>query len=362
MIIIVGPIPNYKNEQDGMLQRIKAIDDLFSDQERVYISNVVPDMKFFLKETRRVLMGISTTMKPSSKSRIYKYASKKMAESFLHSAKAIYIHSISSANKIPFEVLSKYADKIILDIHGCAVEEMEYDGSYTREDINKTACLEKFVFEKAKALICVTEAMANFYAKKYALPQSKFIVLPMFSAGPTQLKPKLLKAKKTIIYAGTYLKWQNVDKMIELIACTHQNFEYRICTKDVSAFNKALSKKHIKNVPVYSVSPNNMVNEYASASYGLLLREDIAVNKVACPTKAIEYFSCGVIPIVLQPSIGDFEALGYSYIKYEDILNNKLPSKLDEQKMIENNYLIMDKLKCQKKTGEKYLLDVVNNI
>lgn len=48
--------------------------------------------------------------------------------------------------------------------------------------------------------------------------------------------------------------------------------------------------------------------------YVFVLRDDILVNQVACPTKIVEYLNYGIKPIVLSEKIGDFKEYGYEYI------------------------------------------------
>lgn len=56
--------------------------------------------------------------------------------------------------------------------------------------------------------------------------------------------------------------------------------------------------------------------------YVFVLRDDILVNQVACPTKIVEYLNYGIIPIVLSENIGDFKELGYEYLSINDFNHN----------------------------------------
>ena len=49
-----------------------------------------------------------------------------------------------------------------------------------------------------------------------------------------------------------------------------------------------------------------------------LIQFDIVVNRVACPTKLVEYMFYGITPIVLSKEIDDYNELGYEYLDYKD--------------------------------------------
>ena len=55
-----------------------------------------------------------------------------------------------------------------------------------------------------------------------------------------------------------------------------------------------------------------MKEVYRHAQYGFVLRDDIVVNNVACPTKIIDYIKYDIIPIVKSPHIGDFEGMEWN--------------------------------------------------
>ena len=70
---------------------------------------------------------------------------------------------------------------------------------------------------------------------------------------------------------------------------------------------------------------------------GKRLREDHLLNRVACPTKAIEYMATGVIPIVLCDEIGDLNVMGYRYVTLDCFLNGILPEYKEIKEMRKTN-------------------------
>lgn len=63
------------------------------------------------------------------------------------------------------------------------------------------------------------------------------------------------------------------------------------------------------------------------AHYGFILRDKHILNRVAAPTKMVEYLFFGIIPIVKYEEIGDVLKLGYEYISYKSDLSNLEPKK-----------------------------------
>ena len=103
-------------------------------------------------------------------------------------------------------------------------------------------------------------------------------------------------------------------------------------------------RKCIADVSVSSRSPQDLMKEYEACHYGFLLRKDITVNHVACPTKVVEYISKGIVPIINTEHVGDFVSDGMQYISLEDFLSKPLPDEETRIKMVRANLLVFDKL------------------
>ena len=100
----------------------------------------------------------------------------------------------------------------------------------------------------------------------------------------------------------------------------------------------------MKNLTVGSKSYKDLCKDvYSIAHYGYVLRDDITVNNVACPTKIADYFKYRVVPIVSSPKIGDFLELGMRYITLEDFNNGKLLSKKELEEIADNNEEVLKK-------------------
>ncbi len=123
-----------------------------------------------------------------------------------------------------------------------------------------------------------------------------------------------------VIYSGNTQKWQNIELMCKIIKNNlSPTINYIILTGEIEKMKNIFKSQGIlnDNIKILSVLPGELVEYYAKANYGFILRDDIVVNNVACPTKMVEYLYYGIIPIVLSEKIGDFYKLNYEYIHYQ---------------------------------------------
>lgn len=367
-ILILGNIVTKRLEQDGMNQRIVAIDEILSKYKKIYIENIKKPQtgwfKYILRCTINVLHKLQKQPRRFYSGNVNSYKMVRMSklEKLLENASCIYIHSIYSAMKLPLECLLKHKNKIIIDAHGCAIEEMEY-AQTDKKQLQKAVMYEEELFNSVKAIVCVTENMISLYRTKYPSTKAEFILLPIFKTNETACIEKKAISCLRVVYSGGTNKWQNIDEMVDVIRKLPDKFEVNILSKDVKIFEEKLDgAKNIGKITIKSVSPQEIGKEYENADFGFILRSDIIVNKVACPTKLIEYIAYGLIPIVDFPNIGDFENLGYQYINKNDLLNGIVPSASQAALMREKNYEILQKLRIDSQKAIVLLNETVKKI
>src|SRR5690606_30794347 len=120
-------------------------------------------------------------------------------------------------------------------------------------------------------------------------------------------------------YSGNLQSWQNVDLVVSLIKENQSNrVKYTLLTGQTAELKKRLLDSGVQlsdNMQVLTVSPSELRGFYQSAHYGFIMRDDVLLNRVACPTKMVEYLFYGMIPIVKSSNIGDFEEMGYEYLR-----------------------------------------------
>ncbi|MCH5328756.1 MAG: hypothetical protein J1E02_07025, partial [Coprobacter sp.] len=300
-----------------MMSRIHAIDALVGHLPRIYL-DIALTSSFFRRTCQKELVTVHFVNFITHLFFII---------SVVKSASLIYLQSIYSARFIwPILLLSK--KRVILDAHGIVPEE---EKNFLRHKVKSCyyGWVEKIVFRKASVVVCVTHAMKEYFTQKYPSFQGKYVVYSNWPASISMLKPESndvvypKNEKIEVLYSGGVNPWQNIDLMMQAIS-QKQNPEihYTILTNSVERINAYIGQYNIDNrvIDVASVAPEELAQYYRKADYAFILRDDNPVNRVANPTKMVEYLFYGIVPIVLSPRIGDFEHLGYEYITLEQFV------------------------------------------
>lgn len=251
------------------------------------------------------------------------------AREVLAKAKVVYCHSVGNYIKNYF-FLSKYKKELldvskVLDWHASQPEEFQY--------MKKPFLRLLFSYFEKKAAnffdyyISVTRSMQNHFYDKYKVNPKCSFVIPISSSelGQTVVSESDKASPPVIVYCGGVQAWQNVEEMVCFIRNNiDKNVLFLILTHQVEQFWDALKNGGVDlndiegKVTVKSAKPSELPAYYTSASYGLLLRDEHVLNKVANPTKLSEYLAYGITPIIKTPHIGDYDSLGYEYISYLD--------------------------------------------
>lgn len=348
MIVIVAPYPTKKNERDGYFQRINAVEQSLQDFQRIYL-----EIAFFGN-------WIFSKQKYSDLLTVYRL------NFFLHfpyilylgsKASRIYVHAIKNA----FKILPLYFFKpIFTDLHGIGPEEAKMEGRHLRAVIHSMS--EFIVVKWSQKVVIVTKKMGTFIQEKYSKLKISFLHIPIFN---TLISSKIpvknsAKEKPLIIYSGGVHGWQNLEKMVEaterLLGC----FNFLFLVSDVEVMKSKFQNKEIlEKIEIRSVSRNEIHKYYEKADFGFLLREDNPVNQVACPTKIIEYVNFGIVPILLQPNIGDFQELGLKYVLLEEFYATADVSVFNLDQMREQNLTILNEIKQQSEDGLNLLREQI---
>lgn len=332
-ILFVAPIPSEENIKDGMIQRIEAIDNLFKEFDRSYLN-----LSFFKK---RHLTHVLHKNRNEYKGNVFLHPVKIISQ--LRKADIIYIHSVFSAiHLMPYIWFIPKDTEIILDCHGIVPEETRLLGKKNLAIVY--GYIEQFFFKRANTkYVYVTEKMKSYYESKYKINIGKGIVYPIFPKNLFREKDpidnesylvekyKISKGDVVIIYSGNLQVWQNIEAMLKKVKnnlCS--NYKYIFLTGQPIELKQMLLKLGIKdddNVFVESVLPDKLDNYYELAHYGFILRDDIIVNRLANPTKMIEYLKSGIIPVVKSAQIGDFYEMGYDYLPEHSFNIDLYPKK-----------------------------------
>lgn len=311
-ILVIAPEPNSGAIYEGFMQRVLAIDGVLRQCGNVQYLNLCRGWGRGAHQLRQ--------------------------------ADVVYAHSIFMAQK----VLAHYPDigpRTVLDLHGAAPEEQVLAGNHSRARELQT--IEDLAFEHGSSFVAVSSSMVeHFQAKFPASLEADWTTLPIFQIGEAPTSGD--RDWDKVVYVGGAQKWQKVWETLGAISDAPANYHFEILTPDIGAFSTAHEtgkKVAVRTVPNAEVQP-----VLARAGLGFILRDDHIVNRVACPTKLIEYMANGVVPIVLSPRIGDMGRLGYRYVRIEDFVKEPI----DKQWLRDasgHNLKITDELRRQTAVG-----------
>lgn len=334
MVLFLAAYPEKENLKDGMVQRIASVDRYFSEVPRVYLSfsTIRAFKRFHRKEGDLVDIY-----------RCHVIFDFFFIISLISKSTKIYIHSLYNVI-YSLLYLIFFKKKYIFDAHGAVPEELEMEGRNLSALIYSKC--ETFIFSRKNlTVVCVTDAMIDHFRNKYIDTEAKFVRYSIF---PEHLYHEVVDfsfvdkeqnhEKVKIVYSGNTQKWQNIELMLQVIVKNlgSSNYNFLILTGEPIKM-QALIDLYIPNghqIIVKSLEPEELSQVYKSCHYGFVLRDDILVNTVACPTKLIEYLYYGITPIVLSDKIGDFKKYGYERISYTNL------EDLKPKKSITNNHII----------------------
>jgi hypothetical protein len=326
MILVVAPHPSTENQKDGMIQRIAHIDSLMASSPRTYLDISV--RRFFRKQT--LVDGLVTIHRLNLLVHIFQITR------LIRQANLIYVHSAYNALK---SCLFTTKAHVVFDAHGIVPEELAQEGHTLAARV--FAFAERNAVLRSNTLVCVTRSMLVHFKVKHAHRGDRAeIVLPILPrlSDATEVN-QVLHATRTdnsVIYAGGMQVWQNVDKMLDA-ARTQPDMSYTFLTGDLQRFKNRITNTGLVSATCQSVAPEAVKDFYLKHQYGFILREEVLVNQVACPTKLVEYLYWGVVPIVVTPRIGDFDGESLHGVSLDDFRRGVLPDQETLSAMREHN-------------------------
>ncbi len=325
-VYIINSYPSVENEKEGKQQRVKAIDALFKNTARCYINLTVRGN--FLPSISRYENGKVEELSLN----FFLYSL--FVSIFLAFRKPlIYVHSVFESVKILPVFL--FSNKVIVDLHGVVPEELIVLGKPIKSEIY--GFVERVSILKSHKNIVVTNKMKHHFIEKYGASEEHFIVVPIFSI---LNNPAIEKgADLTAIYAGGMQEWQCIDKMAAFIR-GNPSIKYKLFFPNPDKFTENYGDiSRMSNVLVSTATPEDIAKEYNGAHFGLIIRDDIVLNRVACPTKLIEYINSNLIPVVGDCSIGDFEELGMKSVHYQSFDIESIDALSHDSKVLRDNLI-----------------------
>ncbi|HTM65864.1 MAG TPA: hypothetical protein VL093_06075 [Flavipsychrobacter sp.] len=315
-VLFLAKYPDSQSIKEGMSQRIHAVDKHFSSFSRAYLS------VSFLKNWKRKVENRGTNITQYECNFFFHFF---FLLSFWRKSKLIYYHSIYNVPAtLCFLFFNSRYTKVVWDVHGAVPEEQKMSGFNIKSTVYNF--VERCIFRSADLIIVVTDALKVHLLEKHKRTKADFFLYPILSNQLKFRNSNNVCSKKTekltVIYSGNTQVWQNVNLMLKVIKQHFSNeINYYLLTGEPESMKLALKEAELANeanIFVLSVDPSELEHYYRKAHYGFVLRDDMVVNNVACPTKLVEYMHYGIIPIVKSERIGDFKKFGYEYISYKD--------------------------------------------
>lgn len=353
MIVIFSPYPYETLRQDGMFRRIYNIDMLFANEERLYVYNEYQGSDYSIREPFYIADKTYVQLLD------FRFAAHhiKLAE-ILNNASVIYAQTMIFSSTYLYPYYS--SNKIITDAHGIAAEEERIVGRNQRG--NYIEHFEANAVKNSRAVMVVTNAMKEFYKKTFNHQKDNFIYLPINVTEMVNIEKKHNERKK-VVYAGGLHKWQNVEDMLQTVGELKDKYEFIFLTNEPDELRKISDRMGVSQyIKIDSVPHEQIKNYFESADFGFVLRDDIAVNNVAFPTKLVEYLAYKIIPIVKNPNIGDFAADKGKYILLEDFIAGKIPTDAEISDMQEYNYKLYLQIFEHYEQGKTKLLELIDKI
>ncbi|KAA3438554.1 glycosyltransferase [Rufibacter hautae] len=348
-IVFVTPYPTDRTIGEGMMQRVKHIDDCLIGHTRTYLNIrlVRAFRKTEIKEEQLTILTLNLF------THFFLILQK------FRQADLVYIHSIFNAfPALPFLKLHHRKTKVVLDVHGVVPEELAFSGELKKSRL--FSWVEQEAVPYVDTFIYVTHKMKGYYLQKHPGIRNRnhlvYSIKPNMPAGldqglldKTREELDLTGSEVVFIYSGSAQKWQNVDLMFQCIQrLQNPNYRFIILSGEVEAV-KAVAEQVSVNTNSFifrSVPPSMLGYYYALADYGFILRDDHILNRVASPTKLMEYLYFGLTPIVKLQDIGDFADLGYEFLDYRS-LNDNLPKRTSQKNKEIVLRILQDPLKIE---------------
>ena len=334
-ILVIAPCPGLSVVTEGMMQRVSEIDKFMRD-------GVTQARIDYLKPSLRSMPSRVKT--PSHDT--YEYTFNlfiNLAEirHFIKSYDVIYIHSVYNYRFI-WPIIENSKNFVVADLHGIVPEEELFSGRKT--SAVTLGLLEMMLIKRANLVVTVSESMVHHFANKYNLSCDiikKFVTFPVFGEA-TYIKASDSEKENIAIYAGGLQPWQNVPLINQAIpklseAGYSTEFYYPNYAKDMME-EELINKIERRSSRIGSLNKMELVERYRVSRLGFLLRDDVAVNRVSFPTKLSEYLESFILPIVLQPYIGDFSRGGFEYLRYSDLLVGNIPDSKEVDEMAAENH------------------------
>lgn len=356
MVLFFSPPPR-EGKKDGYFARVHEVDQIFGQQNRVYVEVTGRFDHFDLKQIGAKTWHLKIHRDYANTEDFWR-----LINQF---SSLIYFHSIYNFAEISPTAALISPDKTIIDLHGAVPEELTDIGNPSlAKDFSE---IEKKALKKIRKVIVVSLRMQKHIQSKYPdLPKTDFLLLPTLKSPHLNVernqtlidRKKMKMSTPTLAYVGGMQKWQKVDKMIDVIKSNSQ-FDFKIYSAEADSFRNLLgSLSQVSHCGF--VSEDQLRNEYEKIHYSLILRDSHVLNEVSCPTKMIDTIFNLAVPILDSPHIGDFNDMGLKFISVDEVKSIAGLSPEVFEDFLKTNLEILRKMGESYIFGRKQLLSLLD--
>lgn len=339
-VFFLTRFPGGDDLRDGYYQRVASIDGLLTGVTRVYLHH---------DRSHRSLLPTVTEVAPGAfdvRCRTSNPLHLALLALLARRCDVVYAHSIYGVQKRRRWWLYRLGRRRILDVHGAVPEEQLLLRTPRAAAL---AALEARTLARADVVVTVTDAMGAHLRAKHAIPPdaTELIRLPIFPSAERPADGP--RVARSVVYCGGLQPWQQIEKMLGWVHAHRHECTFTFLVPDPAALRRRYAELHGGELPgmVASATGEEVRAHYARAAFGLVLREDVVVNRVACPTKLVEYLQHDLVPIVDSEEIGDFRALGTLAVR----LGEPLPDEARRREMAVRNRRVLRELDAAFRSG-----------
>nr|WP_296462873.1 hypothetical protein [uncultured Acetatifactor sp.] len=272
--------------------------------------------------------------------------------------KALYNNPIIYCEALPAAVAianlcKKLKLRFVFDCHGTAPDEVHlYHPNWMG------LFYSRWLRKKQHAIVRDCALLVTVSKKQYELfaTDKQYVLLPMLPAAQfygfknyrKQMRQKLgIPQESTVyVYSGQNQKWQMTDRTLQyyrIIEDANPLSFLVILTSCIDELKCMVKRLHIKNYAVLKSDYEDVPKYLDACDYGFCLRENHIINRVAAPTKVLEYVVRNVTPI-LSDYVGDYS---------EELRKEQLTAIIDIHKFSAHEQMTIS-------TGDKYVENLRN--
>jgi hypothetical protein len=224
----------------------------------------------------------------------------------------VIMENIAMAVVLPFVLRQQ---NWILDYHGSV-----YDASFKRFFWFRKRVLlylEGLAASRGR-LIVVSNAFRLMLERVH--PRCEIFVLPNIPVGSLPSEKHKINDRLELVYAGGIQSWQMIPELLNFVNTLGNFYEgdvhWKILTGDQEGFYEMLESKNnwSFSYSVKTVTSDKVLDEVELSDFALMLREENWINRVACPTKAVEYLKTST-PLIVSNNLGDITNIVHEYKK-----------------------------------------------